>query len=832
MKKILFYILIIIFLFVGLLGPVSNVQAEDAGTAKTIGNLTTDQRADITEYACVLEHPLSGEGTLLGCVLKVVDGFFLSTFGFFFWAVAQVVNALIFLALSSFVYENTFVTNAWVVVRDFSNIFFIIILLYVAIKIILGLGGGEGKKMIAKVVIAALLINFSLFFTGVVIDASNILGLVFYNKVETLAVGDGAREYSPVLAFSGGEKDVTGGLVGNFMPSKLIGKQLVEKAKKPVTVQNTAIDISKDFLAITAVLSLFGMASSLIIIGIIVFIIIALAFINRIATLLFLLIFSPFAFMSFAFPVLGRLEYIGWDDWLKRLFKNAFFAPVFLFMLYFIFMLIKEGVEKTILGNDSQTIASFAQEVFGIFFGFNLIMLLLWFAIKFAFKASGKAGEMVVKGAKIAGTAALAVGTAGAGVLATSVVGGVAAKALGSTALKQKAAGGDLFARMQLRGAEWLSKKPVNIGGAVEKMTGLKVASHPATKLDLLNIEGGVQGRAERKVKKLREEAERYKTTETDEERKARVAEEEERRKEFDDKKEKARQAAGGDSMTEKAKEAFEENYKKQNGERPPVYETTEAFNNATMEKFQASLAERGLMNGLASTLARTIDKKNYNKDKEYGEEFKKKHGKDAVMHYDEDLVKKLNDQRIKNLKMTIGPGAALGESKYAKELGKEIKKVESVGSQIDKMKELLKDQTGVLERGMDLGVSEKMIRNGKEVKDAHGNTMFTVNRAALEDKLAKTEAEGKAMDSEMAGIGVRQAGLDEKSEAFKELEGRKKKIAEKMMGHIKEVNILKEMKGIEQTLANTRKNLDDLTGKKSGIDGESSSGTTPTPTK
>ena len=77
------------------------------------------------------------------------------------------------LSLQSSTYGNGFITEGWKILRDIANLSFIFILLYVAIRTIFGDGGA--KKTIITVVIMALLLNFSLFFCRVIIDASNIL---------------------------------------------------------------------------------------------------------------------------------------------------------------------------------------------------------------------------------------------------------------------------------------------------------------------------------------------------------------------------------------------------------------------------------------------------------------------------------------------------------------------------------------------------------------------------------------------------------------------------------------------------------------------------------
>ena len=68
---------------------------------------------------------------------------------------------------------------------------FIFILLYAAISTILQVGAYQLKNVLAKIIIAALLINFSLMIGKMVIDASHILAWEFYNRID---VNDTANE--------------------------------------------------------------------------------------------------------------------------------------------------------------------------------------------------------------------------------------------------------------------------------------------------------------------------------------------------------------------------------------------------------------------------------------------------------------------------------------------------------------------------------------------------------------------------------------------------------------------------------------------------------------
>ena len=142
---------------------------------------------------------------------------------------AQFFNAMISIGIdSSRTGSSSFIPLAWAIVRDFSNIFFILVLLYVAIQTILGMGH-ETKKVVVNVVIMALLINFSMFFTKVVIDSSNILALVFYNKLDVKPATGVQREYTSSTVNN--EKDVSGALYEKFDATRMITGDFLDRAK-------------------------------------------------------------------------------------------------------------------------------------------------------------------------------------------------------------------------------------------------------------------------------------------------------------------------------------------------------------------------------------------------------------------------------------------------------------------------------------------------------------------------------------------------------------------------------------------------------------------------
>ncbi|OGZ06207.1 MAG: hypothetical protein A2845_00145 [Candidatus Lloydbacteria bacterium RIFCSPHIGHO2_01_FULL_49_22] len=221
--------------------------------------------------------------------------------------------------IDSNMYSSLQVINVgWTTVRDFSNMFFIFALLYIAIKTILGMGGSSTKRWVANLILAAILINFSLFATKVVIDAGNVLAMGFWSKMEMGKVpGDssaaqhllGALKLQSIADF----KDKDGNTIPGIQP-------------------------------INRILIYIGGALVMLVAGY-VFLAGAIMMIIRTVTLIFLMIVSPFAFLSFALPVGGGFS----QKWLSKLIGNAFVAPAFLAMLYLVIIIIN-GVDLNTLG--------------------------------------------------------------------------------------------------------------------------------------------------------------------------------------------------------------------------------------------------------------------------------------------------------------------------------------------------------------------------------------------------------------------------------------------------------------------------------------------------
>jgi len=407
-------------------------------------------------------------GDILGCFQWIIYLLFVTIPSALMGFAAIFFNFMAALTLSSYMYDQGFIQNIWYIIRDFANIFFILILLYAAFQIILGLGHGGGKKIIASVILVALLVNFSLFFTKIVIDASNVVALIFYNRIDTDNV-----TYVPISESTKTgvrEKDMAGALVSSFNINTFFSETTISKIREGNNLANLAKQCPgcdpSQFVGNNNAnkINPYLLMSLMVAYGIVVvalgyaFLIAALSFLGRMLTLIVLMIISPLAFVTSAVPKLKGVNTIGFDSWLKKLLETSFVAAIFIFVIYITSEIVKAGAFNSVADPTNTGILS---TLMLIFVPAILIVLLILKGAKYAKEASGEFTGMVMTGAKaigglvVGGAAGLAVGAvAGGGAAALrSTVGRLGARAAGSGTLKAAEAKGGVsgFAAARLR---------------------------------------------------------------------------------------------------------------------------------------------------------------------------------------------------------------------------------------------------------------------------------------------------------------------------------------------------------------------------------------------
>ena len=263
------------------------------------------------------------------CIASIFYVFFVDLTSPIAYLSGAVFDAFANVSLESGTYASAVIAKGWVIARDIANMAFVFILIYIAFMLILNLEGVGIARQIAGVIAVALLINFSFFFTRVVIDMSNILAHEFYDQINAAP-----SQANPSLLVAGAQALVPTSISEKVMagvnPQTLISADSFQKFLNGGTfVGNLAILITL-FL-------IFGIVN---VILAAVFLTAAFQFLSRIVALWFAIILSPIAFISFITPKMNGL----WTKWLNLLISNAFYAPAFLFVIYIAVKMLDNGL--------------------------------------------------------------------------------------------------------------------------------------------------------------------------------------------------------------------------------------------------------------------------------------------------------------------------------------------------------------------------------------------------------------------------------------------------------------------------------------------------------
>ena len=247
----------------------------------------------------------AAEGILL--VSNVISSILSAFFGMLISIEAKIIDYLLSPTTFSFTHAKI-VTLGWGISRDLANMFFILILLMIAFSTVLRIESFAMKRLMPKLIIAALLINFSLVVAGVIIDFSQILTSFFIKN----AVGGG-------------------GSITEHLASAM---KITNFYKPSAVISGTGVGVGQGITEFTsaAVAATVGVILTLIglVITVFVFGATAIFLVYRVVNIWFLLIFLPLAIVAAVFPPTSG----HFKKWWDKFFSWVFFAPAYAFMIY------------------------------------------------------------------------------------------------------------------------------------------------------------------------------------------------------------------------------------------------------------------------------------------------------------------------------------------------------------------------------------------------------------------------------------------------------------------------------------------------------------------
>ncbi len=260
------------------------------------------------------KRPLTG--TLVGILVAVValtaPRLVFATFqdtllgilsGITYWLISLLANLLVVIInimvaaaqYSKFLGVDA-VEKGWAIVRDVSNMFFIVVLLIIAFGTILRLENYRYNRLLARLIVMAVLVNFSKFIAGFFIDFAQVVMLTFVNAWRDVAAGNftQALGLSDIIALSNNQ-------------------------------QSLSVDVNSGAVFTALVLGL-----AVVLIAVIVMVIIAIVLIIRILALWFLIVLSPLAYLLRTYPSTEKYAARWWQEF----GKYTVTGPVVAFLLW------------------------------------------------------------------------------------------------------------------------------------------------------------------------------------------------------------------------------------------------------------------------------------------------------------------------------------------------------------------------------------------------------------------------------------------------------------------------------------------------------------------
>jgi hypothetical protein len=245
------------------------------------------------------------------------------------WLASMFLSITVHFSLDSSVYGLDFLTQGWTVIRDLANMTFIFIILYLAFTVMFEANTADTMRRLVRVILIALVINFSFFATRVVIDAGNLLSVQFYN-----AITDGSEKLNLFGMGSLQIPDITSKIMSGIGFQSAINADTFSKLVEGKTAdwgQLGGTFISFLFLFIAFGFMMVMLAGAFFAAG--------WKFLLRIISLWLAIVVAPLALVAWSFEKGGHGGGHGggyFAQWRTMLISNAFYPALFLFILLLI----------------------------------------------------------------------------------------------------------------------------------------------------------------------------------------------------------------------------------------------------------------------------------------------------------------------------------------------------------------------------------------------------------------------------------------------------------------------------------------------------------------
>ncbi len=221
---------------------------------------------------------------------------------------------------------NAIVGIGWEITRDVANLGFVLIIIVIALATIFRYQSYGAKKLLPKLIGAAILVNFSLTIAGTLIGFSHIITRYFFKAVTESGSSSGAGFLST---------EFTQTLSGAFDPQALFTEPT---EPEPVDPEEEVGGLTK--FGTSAILGVTSLFFVVIFIFIATFVLFAFAFMMliRYIYLSILLVLAPLSWLFWVIPSAQGM----FTKWWKTFMQWVFFAPAVSFFFYLALVSIRQ----------------------------------------------------------------------------------------------------------------------------------------------------------------------------------------------------------------------------------------------------------------------------------------------------------------------------------------------------------------------------------------------------------------------------------------------------------------------------------------------------------
>src|SRR3989344_1860897 len=251
---------------------------------------------------------IGGAATLVPSIAVAVVLYLLGLIGStLVWVAGWVISFGVELNNNILAANNAALRVGWSISRDLANLGFVLAIIFIAFLTILRSAGYDTKQMLTRLIIAALLVNFSLVIAGAFIDFAGVISGFFLSKISD----------------SGGI-GLSSQITAGFAPQAFLqtDTSVLDKVKAGFSALT--------FPGQMGFLAGLGFATFLTFIVALTLLTLAAMFLARFVILTLLLAVAPLAWLLWIWPGLEQ----HWKTWWSEFMRWVFFMPSATFFLY------------------------------------------------------------------------------------------------------------------------------------------------------------------------------------------------------------------------------------------------------------------------------------------------------------------------------------------------------------------------------------------------------------------------------------------------------------------------------------------------------------------